>query len=303
MTNLQKSHVRQHYIPQFILKNFCYDQNKSKVYFFENGESEYSSLYVSDVFMEKYFYSKEENSLKTEESLARFEADVAPIFKKLKNDTEINLSFEEDERLRIFLSLLAFRTVGTKEQFKNMSEASKELYRKASNDINMEDIWLNNVHLISKCRKINEIINNSEINNLIKLFIVEEFSQFYMCVLESRGLVDFIISDCYPVVMEGEGLLPNSKQPPVPIYYFYPISQNRLIVLVTNYIKDVPRSVANLDCDRTLKGPSKSSDIKHLLFRPAKLYQHDVEWINEMIKKNAKVGVIVKDLERCSKYV
>ena len=38
----------------------------------------------------------------------------------------------------------------------------------------------------------------------------------------------------------------------------------------------------------------------HLIFRPARLYSQDVEWINEMVVKNAKTGTIVKDLERCS---
>ncbi|MCH5152288.1 MAG: DUF4238 domain-containing protein, partial [Clostridiales bacterium] len=77
MNDSQKSHVRQHYIPQFILRNFCYDSNKSKVYFFAAGEDEYSSMFVSNVFMEKHLYSKAENQLEIEESLAKFEADVA----------------------------------------------------------------------------------------------------------------------------------------------------------------------------------------------------------------------------------
>ena len=90
MGDLQKFHVRQHYIPQFILKNFCYDQNKEKVYFFAAGEDEYSSLFVSNVFMEKYLYSKAENELEIEESLAKFEAEIAPIFKKVNSDAEIS---------------------------------------------------------------------------------------------------------------------------------------------------------------------------------------------------------------------
>lgn len=300
MTELQKTHVRQHYIPQFILKNFSYDTNKEKVFFFGAGENEYSSLYVSNVFMEKYLYSKAEDKLGIEESLAKFEADVAPIFKKLNNDTEIRLSFSEDERLRVFLSLLAFRAAGTRDQFENMSEFSKELYGRSATDTDMKDIWLQNVHLVSQCRSIKEVLSNPQISSPLKVFIINEFSAFYMCVLERRGSVDFLISDCYPVIMNGEGILPNGMSFNLPIYYFYPISDSRVIVLVTNNIKDVPRSVANLDYAKTLKDPKGSFDRMHLIFRPARLYSQDVEWINEMVVKNAKTGTIVKDLERCS---
>lgn len=300
MGELQKSHVRQHYIPQFILKNFCYDTNKEKVFFFEAGEDEYSSLYVSNVFMEKYLYSKAEDKLDIEESLAKFEADVAPIFKKLNNDNEIRLTFSEDERLRVFLSLLAFRAASTRDQFENMSELSQELYGRSSDDTNMKDIWLQNVHLVSQCRSIKEVLSNPQISSPLKVFITNEFSAFYMCVLERRGSVDFLISDCYPVVMNGEGILPNGMSFNLPIYYFYPISNSRVIVLVTNNIKDVPRCVANLDYAKTLKCPKGSLDRTHLIFRPARLYSQDVYWINEMVIKNAQIGVVVKNLERCS---
>ncbi|MCH5151744.1 MAG: DUF4238 domain-containing protein [Clostridiales bacterium] len=303
MGESQRSHVRQHYIPQFILKNFCYDQNKERVYFFEAGEEEYSTSYVSNVFMERYLYSNAENNLEIEESLAKFETDIAPIFKKLNNDAEISLTVAEDERLRIFLSLLAFRTVGTRDQFDNMSDNSKEMYGRNSDDTVMKNIWLKNVHLVSQSRSIKDVLSNPEVSNPLKVFFKHEFSSFYMCILERRGLVDFLISDCYPVVMNGEGVLPNGASFHLPIYYFYPISDSRVIVLVTNNIQEVPRSVSNLDFTKTLKGPKGSSDRTHLLFRPEKLYQQDVEWINEMIIKNAKIGVVVKDLERCSDYL
>ena len=301
MVKFQKSYVRQHYIPQFILKNFCYDTNKEKVFFFEAGEDEYSTLYVSNVFMEKYLYSKVEDELDIEESLAKFEADVAPIFKKLNNESEIRLTFSEDERLRVFLSLLAFRATSTRDQFNNMSELSKQLYGRTSDDTDMKDIWLQNVHLVSQCRSIKEVLSNPQISSPLKVFITNEFSAFYMCVLERRGSIDFLISDCYPVVMNGEGVLPNGISFNLPIYYFYPISDSRVIALVTNNIKDVTRSVAYLDYAKILKGPKGSLDRTNLIFRPARVYSQDVEWINEMVVKNARIGTIVKDLERCSK--
>ena len=123
-----------------------------------------------------------------------------------------------------------------------------------------------------------------------------------MCLLERRGNVDFHISDCYPVVMNGEVLL-HGKVSNLPIYYFYPISDSRIIVLVTNCIENIPRSVAYLDFDKLLKGPKCSLDRTHLIFRPARVYSSEVEWINEMIIKNATVGTVVKYIERCSNHL
>ena len=302
MIESQKSHVRQHFIPQFILKNFCYDQSKNKVFFFQVGEDEYSSEYVSNVFMEKRLYSTAENPVEIEESLARFEADIAPIFKKFTLDSEICLTFAEDERLRIFLSLLAFRAVHTRDQFGNMSDLSKALYSRSSDGTDMKDVWLKNVHLLSQHRTIKEILADREVSSPLKIFITQEFSAFYMCLLERRGNVDFHISDCYPVVMYGEAEL-NGKVINVPVYYFYPLSDSRIIVLVTEHIKDVPKGLSFLDCDKTLKGPKGSSNRAHLLFRPARVYSSEVEWINEMVIKNAQIGVVVKDLDRCSGHL
>ncbi|MCH5152287.1 MAG: hypothetical protein J1F65_06550, partial [Clostridiales bacterium] len=79
---------------------------------------------------------------------------------KLSNDDEILLTFDEDERLRIFLSLLAFRAANTRDQFNNMSERSKVLYGRTSSNTDMKDIWLNNVHLVSQCRNIKEVVSN-----------------------------------------------------------------------------------------------------------------------------------------------
>lgn len=303
MAESQKSHVRQHYIPQFILKNFCHDKSKNEVFFFKVGESECSSEFVSNVFMEKYLYAKEENPVEVEESLANFEKETAPLFKKFCQDPEISLTIAEDESLRLFLSLLAFRAANTRNQFaNNMSEGSKALYRGNRGDVDMKDLWLENVHLLSRHRTIKGILDDSGISNYLKIFIITEFSGFYMCLLERRGNVDFHISDCYPVVMNGEteafGKVVN-----LPIYYFFPISDSRIIVLVTNQIENVSRGIANLDFEKKLKGPKGSPDRTHMIFRPEKVYFPEVEWMNKMIIENAKEGVVVKDLDRCSKYL
>ncbi len=300
MDKSQKSHVRQHYIPQFILKNFSYD--KDKVFFFEKGEDEYSTIFVSDIFMEKYLYSKEEGQLEIEESLARFEADVAPIFKKINTEDEISLTREEYDHLRVFLYLLTFRTVNTRDQFNNMSDKYIKLYG-ATSAAEMKDFWLKNVHLISQCRCFNDVFANPEINDMIKRLIEHEYFGFYMCILERKGGIDFHITDCYPAVVNGETDTPNGKTLKVPLYYIFPLSDSRVITLVTNHIECVPWDVAYFDCKKTLKRPKDSLDMTHLIFRPSKIGVRDVEWINEMMIRSAIIGTVVKDITKCSQYL
>ncbi len=65
------------------------------------------------------------------------------------------MTIEEDNRLRLFLSLLAFRSVNTRDQFRNgISEASKKIYAENQENFNFEKMWLNNVLQISKYRDI-----------------------------------------------------------------------------------------------------------------------------------------------------
>ncbi|MCM1368659.1 MAG: DUF4238 domain-containing protein [Roseburia sp.] len=297
-----KSHVRQHYIPQFILKNFYCDAQRSTVNFYDIETEKIDMQFVANTFKEDYLYSNA-GDLIVENSLSRFELEVAPLFKRLSVESEIHLTMEEDDKLRIFLSLLAFRSVNTRNQFRDrIPKTSKAIYGDGSTDFDFEKLWLKNVELISKCRNIQEITENPQINDVIKMFIKTEFLGFYMCILERRGGVDFVISDCYPAIMNGEGETPDGKPFQLPIYYFYPISDSRLILLVTQFIADVPRGIAQFDM-RTVKGPRGSFSDKSLVYTPSKIYFDDVEWVNEAIINNASVGVVVKDRGRRSSHL
>ncbi len=79
-----KNHVRQHYIPQFILRNFAFDG--TRVHFFDVKEDCWNIQYVANTFMENYMYSEgcgNGTSLEVENSLTKFETEIASIFKKL----------------------------------------------------------------------------------------------------------------------------------------------------------------------------------------------------------------------------
>ncbi len=52
---------RHHYIPQFILKNFCYDENNHLLYF-DKKSGKISSEDTRDVFMVKNLYRDEINN-------------------------------------------------------------------------------------------------------------------------------------------------------------------------------------------------------------------------------------------------
>lgn len=60
MIKLQKPNkhepIRQHYIPQFILRNFCFDDSNS-LFFYSLKDKTVSVKNTRDVFMEKQLYN------------------------------------------------------------------------------------------------------------------------------------------------------------------------------------------------------------------------------------------------------
>lgn len=293
--------VRQHYIPQFILRNFCHDEQKKKVYFFNAADRGFSVQNVSDVFMEKYLYADGDDPTETEKCLAKFESEIAEILKKFVNDREIVLSIPQGAALRIFLSLLAFRSVNTREQFRSgLSEDSRRIYSGGENGFDFEKLWLKNVRLLSLCRDMKDVMACEGVHRLVKLFFHREYSRFYTCLLEKRGEVDFAISDCYPTLMNVETDLPNGKKLNLPVYYFFPLSPERLLLLVEQNADCAPRALIRLDITK-LRGPKRAQG--GLSFRPVNIYEDDVEWINQMMIENAARGVVVKDLERRSEFL
>ena len=162
------NHIKiQHYVPQFLLKNFsskdrktiwCYDKNK--VFNLKDKIKERSIKYVA---FEHYFYDKKprykEGSY--EYKLQEVENNVTPIIKKIIKSKNIkNLSEEERKVLSIFIVLQIFRTKGELNKTEHyLNILSQEFKKKGiiTKKSNHRDVWFS---MLEESMKFTEIILN-----------------------------------------------------------------------------------------------------------------------------------------------
>jgi hypothetical protein len=126
--SVKNNHPRnQHYVPQFILRNFrsreddfvwCYDKTNKKV--FETN--------ISNIASESYFYDwikgNPEHSL--ESKLSEIESETALIISKiLKDSTLSTINHEEKQKLSHFISIQLLRTKNQLEKLKDFQDVLK----------------------------------------------------------------------------------------------------------------------------------------------------------------------------------
>ena len=291
---MNKEPIRHHYIPQFILRNFCFNDN-NELYYYEKESQETTIRNTRDVFMEKNLYRDEinhsDNPTKVEKDLARFENEISQIINgRFLNDKEITLTFDEEERLRIFFAIMGFRSKNASNIFsQNASRQDKEFYSHFQGNGNLQDLWKRNLGYIVNCRTVEEILKHEKIDIPIKSFFKRDtvgIFGLYFAVVERKENEDFIIGDVYPVIENG--LLDNGIQ--VPIYSMFPISPSRVILLVSKGAEATPRDVVYL---RRCVFTKPKIDIDNMTFtiRVKGLYNEEVRHLNSMVVKNAQEGI------------
>jgi hypothetical protein len=116
-----------HYVPQFLLRNFEIQGKPGWIYSYKRGfkpkmigiksvasEDEYYTLKSSGGLIDRDF---------PDQFLTRLESETAPIIKKLLTATEIDLSDEECFILIWFIALLFYRTPWARAKLMNMDKA------------------------------------------------------------------------------------------------------------------------------------------------------------------------------------
>lgn len=282
-----KEPIRHHYIPQFILRNFCFDDNKHLNYY-DICKNEVSIKETTEVFMERNLYRDEvnykDNPVQLENDLAKYEMEMSRIFKdRFLGADSFSLSIDDDERLKLFLSIMSFRSKITRDEILNY------------------DRWIKNLELIVKCRSISEVIRNNEIDEIIKTAMMRDtFGLFglYFIIAERQGNEDFFIGDCYPVTTFGifDGGLK------IPMFSYFPISPSRVVILAANGVEWAPKDMQ--DYDRGfLSKPVIVPNSNQYQFTVRKLYEDKVKMINlSMYEATKAIGgnIAFKDKERIS---
>jgi hypothetical protein len=115
---------KQHFVPQFVLKNFSIP-NKNQLWVFDKlSESSFLNS-IRDTAASKNFYEleKENISLNTEEILSDIESDSAPILKKIIDESSIkNITEEEHNIICLFTALQYLRTNKTRDQLEQINQ-------------------------------------------------------------------------------------------------------------------------------------------------------------------------------------
>ena len=287
-----KEPIRHHYIPQFILKNFCFDENKH-INYYDVKNNEFSVQETSNIFMVRNLYRDEvnyqDNPVQLENDFSKYEMEVSKTIKEFLNEDSFELTIEEDERLKLFLAIMSFRSRVTKEKFSTFSENDKTYFELIKEGETFEEVWIRNLEKIVRCRSLDEVIKRNDIDTIMKAAMMRDsFGLFgnYFIIAERRGNEDFFISDCYPVCTDGifdDGLK-------IPMFSYFPISPSRILILAANGVDGAPRDMKNHE-NGFLRKPSKLPNSNYYKFSVRKIYEDKVKMINEnMFKATKEIG-------------
>lgn len=287
--------VRHHYIPQFILRNFCCD-DKGHVCFYNKKQQKTFIRQTRDVFMTPNLYRDEINHpdepSKIEKDFSKFECEAANIInKRFLNGENITLSKAENDMLKLFFAIMGLRSDYAHNKFNHfLSRESKDIYSLYQGNNNLEDFWKRNLGNIIKCRSIDEVLNNKDIDVPFKIFMhrdTEGHTGSHIIIADSTDSEKFLIGDCYPVVKTG--ILGNGI--PKDILSLYPLSPNRILILANNGAENCPRNILILRSS-VFHTPNQNCDDK-FTFRVKHLKDYEVEYINSCIKEHSDYGYIV----------
>lgn len=294
--------IKHHYIPQFLIRPFCSD--KGTILYYDINTKSTSERKPEEIFMERNLYrdfiNNPDDPVQLEKDFSKLESDASCIIKRLSEDDDVVILKEEEERLRIFFAIMGLRSKRALDQF--LDEDSSDFYGKYQKDGDFSDFWKRNLEGIVECSSIKEIMNSTKIDQPIKLFMFRDLvgltNGIYTMLVERRGNEDFLLSDCYPLVIEGsseDGLK-------VPEYMFFPISPKRAILLFARGIEYASKAASGFD-GKFFKNPSLSNDGKKLRIRKNYIYEPDMRWINDLIFENACEGVVLQkvDYRDCQK--
>lgn len=302
---------RHHYIPQFILKNFN-DEN-SQIYYWDIANKELQKRNTRSVFMNMHMYRDDNNYPNQptiiESALADFECEISKIINgKLLEDNRVVLKRNELEQLRIFLSLLSFRSNLRMEQYKDnkFDNSTRNVLKEFSKE-DFESLWKKELLELAKARSFEEIRVNNNIDPIIKTDFLNDLTGMYMTLVDARG-GDFVITDIYPTLE----IFPVKLNANIHLHCLYPLSPTRMLLLNNIMFKkeiDDPifnRMVSFSQIGGDMIVPPQNKYVLNGTFLPndqytykvKRIYAKDVQYLTALQLNEAKVGVVFRDPER-----
>ena len=279
---MKNESYRHHYIPQFIIRNFS-QRGDGFVRFYSVKNKTIKNLPTEDVFVYNNLYRDEVNNpndpVKIENDLAKYEGEIAVLLKeKFYKGSEIKLTFAEEEKLKLFISIMMYRNAQSNKIFSEKApDIFKEKVFQFMPDGDVNSIWKKNLGHLVNCRSLQEVIDHPDIDDFFRHSIFFTtfglFGQF-LIVAERRGNSEFVLGDSFP---------------------YSPISPERVIILASNLIKETPQSAKVLN-EALLRKPTVLKDSISISVK--KIYESDVDFINSFAFKLAKDGIAFRDEDK-----
>lgn len=297
--------MNQHYIPRFILRNFAFGTDGNNVNYFDNKIKKICLKDISEIFCLTDIYedSKSDDPNHIENDLAKFENEVAPIIKRIINaKDDVELTIEENDKLTLFVAILAFRSKYAKNEF--MKKLNSSYSDKPKTPAEMLEFWKENLGYIVKCRNIGEVLNHPKINEFIKMFICRDSLGFpysnlnnidinYFIIADRRGKEDFVLGDYYPYSIDAV----HDMGPKFRIYSILPLTPSRVLILANEVVSKLRDEVKSFP-DSILIKPFPNENRTGLKFHIRKIYEDKVKDINKNTINDSTDGFIYKDKDK-----
>ena len=301
---------KHHYIPRFILKNFNNENGQVNYWNIEKDKLEKRN--TKSVFMNIDMYRDEslnqDNPTQIESKLSIFEREIAKLISnKILNKEEIILDRRELGKLKIFTTLLSFRSNHRMTQYKNglFTEPTREILLKYQPDGNFDKLWKREIDDIATCRCQKDIENSKTIDPIVKQEFLNNMSCFYMTFVDTED-EEFILTDIYPTLE----VFPINVNINKRMHYLFPLTPTRMLILndiiFRNDCRDNPTLNMMLEYSQ-IKGNAIIPPINiyknigtfnpndKFIYHVRKICHKEVEYINALFLNEAKIGFIFRN--------
>lgn len=311
--------IKHHYIPQFILRNFCDENNQLN--YWNISASTLEKRNTLSVFMIKNMYRDEinhfENPVVIENQFSYFEKEISKLIKSkiLIDSNKIVLTRLELEKLRIFLTLFSFRSSFIMKQYEenNFDDATRAILLSYQQDGNFKDLWKKELYELISCRTYDDIKKNEKIDPIIKQDFLNDYEGYYISFADARG-GEFVLSDIFPT----SELYPFPKPFGVHLHYLFPISPTRMIILNHIMFKKESKNIlkfADMLKVSKIKEYISEPKVKYITsqwihdpkdefsYNCFKVYSNDITYLNCLILNEARTGIVFKNKDKIKESV
>lgn len=235
---MDNEYIKQHYIPQFVIRGFC--KSDSKTYYYDKKSGNIEQKYANEIFEEKYLYKylfkdcSDPNII--EKDLSEFERVASEIIKKFRENDSIGLNYKDNELLKYFFFVMMLRSkYMTATYNKDIFEHNKKTKLSAAE---LDEFYKENLGKFAKYRCLDEVLNDNEINKQFICYAISVIfgtTEKHFVLFQSGEKTDFVLGDAYPIGM---------RQSVNPLDVFnrcaltcliFPVSYNKAIALVDTY--------------------------------------------------------------------